>query len=92
MIKSQCNCCPLVLRFCSRKWKSKVNIVQERALRVTYKNNKNDFQTLLYENNETSVHQRNLQFLMKEIFIKLITTRIHPLYIVYSSFAKTLSI
>ena len=78
--------------FCSRKWKSKVNIVQERALRVTYKNNKNDFQKLLYENNETSVHQRNLQFLMKEIFIKLITTRIHPLYIVYSSFAKTLSI
>ena len=50
MIKSQYNCCPLVWMFCSRKLKSMVNIVQERALRLTYKNNKNDFQTLLYEN------------------------------------------
>ena len=30
--------------------------------------NGNDFQTLLNENNETSAHQRNLQFLMTEIY------------------------
>ena len=42
--------------------------VQERALRLTYKNNENNFQTLLNENNETSEHQRNLQFLMTEIY------------------------
>ena len=45
-----------------------VNKVQEGALRLTYKDNENSFQTLLNENNETSVHQRNVQFLMTEIY------------------------
>ena len=45
-----------------------VNKVQERALRLTYKDNENNFQTLLNENKETSVHLRNLQFLMTEIY------------------------
>ena len=54
--------------FCSRKSNNLVNKVQERALRLTYKDNENNFQTLLNENNETSVHQRNLQFLMTEIY------------------------
>ena len=42
--------------------------VQERARRLTYKDIENSFQTLLNENNETSVHQRNVQFLMTEIY------------------------
>ena len=41
-----------------------VNKVQERALKLTYKDIENNFQALLNEKNETSVHQRNLQFLM----------------------------
>ena len=45
-----------------------VHNVQERARRLTYKDNENSFQTLLNENNETSVHQRNVQFLMTEIY------------------------
>ena len=45
-----------------------INEVQQRALRLTYKNNENNFQILLNENKETSVHQRNLQFLMTEIY------------------------
>ena len=56
MIKSQFNSCPLVWMFCSRKSNNMVNKVQERALRLTYKDNENKFQTLLNENNETSVH------------------------------------
>ena len=68
MIKSQFNSCPLVWMFCSRKSNNMVNKVQERALRLTYKDNENNFQTLLNENKETSVHQRNLQFLMTEIY------------------------
>ena len=55
--------------FCSRKSSNLVNKVQERTLRLTYKDKQNDFQTLLNENNETSVHQRNLQILMTEIYI-----------------------
>ena len=60
MIKSQFNFCPLVWMFCSRKLNNMVNKAQERALRLTYKDNENNFQTLLNENNETFAHQRNL--------------------------------
>ena len=68
MIKSQLNYCPLVWMFCSKKSNNMIKKVQERALRLTYKDNENNFQTLLNENKETSVHQRNLQFLMTEIY------------------------
>ena len=54
--------------FCSRKSNNMVYNVQERARRLTYKDIENSFQTLLNENNETSVHQRNVQFLMTEIY------------------------
>ena len=67
MIKSQFNYCPLVWMFCSRKSNNFVNKVQERTLRLTYKDNENNFQTLLNEIDETYIHQRNLQFLMTEI-------------------------
>ena len=53
--------------------------VQERALRLTYKDNENNFQTLLNENKETSVHHRNLRFLMTEIYkIKTIMHYLFP--------------
>ena len=67
MIKPQFNYCLLVWMLCSRKWNNLVNEVQGRALKLTYKDNENNFQTLLNKNNETSIHQRNLQFLMTEI-------------------------
>ena len=54
--------------FCSRKSNNLVNKVQEKALRLTYKDNESNFETLLNENNETSVHKRHLQFLMTEIY------------------------
>ena len=54
--------------FCSRKSNNMINRVHERALTLTYKDNENNFQTLLNENKETSVHLRNLQFLMTEIY------------------------
>ena len=53
--------------FCSRKSNNMINRVHERALTLTYKDNESNFQTLLNENKETSVHQRKLQFLMTEI-------------------------
>ena len=42
--------------FCSRKSNDLVNKVQERALKLTYKDDENNFQTLPNEDNETSVH------------------------------------
>ena len=54
--------------FYSRKPNNMVNKVQEKALRLTYKDSENNFQTLLNEKDEISVHQRNLQFSMTEIY------------------------
>ena len=68
MIKSQFNYCPLARMFCSRKSNNMINKVQQRALRLTYKVNENNIQTSLNQNKEISVHQRNLQFLMTEIY------------------------
>ena len=62
MIKSQFNYCPLVWMFCSRKSNNLVNKVQERTLRLIYKDNENNFQTFLNENNETSVSWKHFQF------------------------------
>ena len=55
IIKFQFNYCPLVWIFCSRKSNNLVNKVQETALRLAYKDNENNFQTLLNEDNETSI-------------------------------------
>ena len=60
MVKSQFKYSLLVWMFCSRKSNIMVNKVQERGLRLTYKDNENNFQTLLNENNGTTAHQRNL--------------------------------
>ena len=46
MIKSQFNYSPLVWLFCSRKSNNLIDKVQERALRLTYKDNENNSQTL----------------------------------------------
>ena len=68
-----------------------MNKARERAQRLTYKNNENNFQTLLNENNETSVRQRNRQFLMTEIY-KIKNNYAPPICTIYSSFVKTLSV
>ena len=52
MIKSQFNYCPLVWMFCSRQSKFM----------------KRDFQQILREQNEITIHQRNLQVLMTEVY------------------------
>ena len=52
----------------STKSKNLINKTQERALKVTYKDNTTIFETLLLESNKNSIHQSNLQFLMTEIY------------------------
>ena len=67
MIKSQINYCPLIWIFRSRKSNNLLNKVQERALKLTYKDNENNYKLLRNENNETSVHL-SLLFLVTEIY------------------------
>ena len=68
MVKSQFNYCPLVWMFCSRQSNNLINKVHERSLRLTYRDETKDFQQILTEQNEITVHQRDLQVLMTEVY------------------------
>ena len=68
MVKSQLNYCLLVSMFFPRSSSNLINKVQERALRITYNNQLTDFKSLLSNHNEITIHQRNLQVLMTEIY------------------------
>ena len=68
MIKSQFNYCPLVWMFCSRQSNNLINKVHERGLRLTYRDETKDFQQILREQNEITIHQRNLQVLLTEVY------------------------
>ena len=67
MIKSQFACCPLVWMFCFRQSNNLINKVHERALKLIYQDNCN-FEVLLEKQHDFSIHQRNLQVLMTEIY------------------------
>ena len=68
MVKSQLNYCPLVWMCCPRRSKNLINKVQERALCITYNDQLIDFKSLLSNHNEITIHQRNLQVSMIEIY------------------------
>ena len=67
-ILSQFNYCPLVWMFCDRTLNNKVNRTHKRALRITYKDMRSDFDTLLLRDNAVPIHIKNLQLLMTEIY------------------------
>ena len=53
--------------FCFRQSNNLINKVHERALKLIYQDNCN-FQVLLEKQHDFSIHQRNLQVLMTEIY------------------------
>ena len=59
--------CPLVWMFCLRQSNNLINKVHERALKLIYQDNCH-FQVLLEKQHDFSIHQRNLQVLMTEIY------------------------
>ena len=67
-ITSQFNYCPLIWMFHSRQLNNRINKIQERALRLVYKDSKLTFDDLLKLDNSVTIHQRNLQILATEIF------------------------
>ena len=67
MIKSQFFYCPLVWMFCFRQSNNLINKVHERALKLIYQDISN-FEVLLEKQHDFSIHQRNLQVLMTEIY------------------------
>ena len=59
---------PLVWMFHSGHLNNKINRIHERALRVAYKNFESSFNTLIEKDDSVSIHVKNLQTLMIEMF------------------------
>ena len=68
IIKSQFSYCPVVWMFCSGRSNSLVNNVHERALRIVHDDHNNSYSELLKTKNERTIHQQNINVLMKEIY------------------------
>ena len=66
-ITSQFSYCPLIRMFHSRSLNNKINRIHERTLRLVYQNNFS-FSELLDLDNSVTVHQKNLQVLVTEIY------------------------
>ena len=57
--------------FHDRNLNNEINRIHERALRIAYKDNISSVENLLIIDNSVTVHQRNLQLLMIEIYKKV---------------------
>ena len=67
-IMSQFNYCPLVWMFYSKEVNNRLNHIHERALRIAYRDANSTFQELLIRDGSVSIHHRNLQLLVTEMF------------------------
>ena len=79
-VLSHFNYCPLIWMFNGRNIDKKINKIQERALRITYKDNTSQFKELLEKDNSVSIHQKNLQLLMIEVYKT--KNRLNPLFMI----------
>ena len=66
--KEQLNYCPLIWTFCSRRSNHLINKLQERTLRMAYNDFNSSFSELLEIANESTIHIRNLKFLLTEVY------------------------
>ena len=67
-ITSQFSYCPLIWMFHSRTLNNRINNIHKRALRLTYKDSQSSFKELLEKDHSVTVHHKNLQALVREIF------------------------
>ena len=67
-ITSEFSYCPLIWMSHSRALHNRINNVHERALRLIYKDNQPSFKELLEKDHSVTVHHKNLQVLVTEIF------------------------
>ena len=58
---------PLIWMFHSRQLNKKINKIQERALRITYKDAKSTYSELLEQDCAVTIHTKNLQLLMTDM-------------------------
>ena len=67
-VSSQFSYCPVVWMFYNRNLDQRIGRVQERTLRLAYKDHKSDFCSLLEQTKTVPIHVRNLQLLMIELY------------------------
>ena len=67
-VDSQFGYSPLIWMFHSRGLNNKIDRIHERALKITYKHKYSTFQELLQKDNSVSIHHRNVQKLVIEIY------------------------
>ena len=67
-IESQFGYCPLIWMFHSRTLNNRINTLHERALRLVYKDTYSSFQDLLHRDKSVTIHHRNLQKLVTEMY------------------------
>ena len=67
-VMSQLSYCPLIWMFHDRRVNAKINHIHERALRIAYHDRTSSFEELLITDRSVSIHQRNLQLLVTEIY------------------------
>ena len=67
-VMSQFSYCPLIWMFHDRRVNAKINHIHERALRIAYHDRTSSFEELLITDHSVSIHQRNLQLLVTEIY------------------------
>ena len=67
-ITSQFSYCLLIWMLYNRTLNNRINNFHERALRLTYEDNQSSFKQLLEKDYSVTVHHKNLQILVTEIF------------------------
>ena len=67
-VMSQFQYCQLALMFHSRSLNDKIDKIHERALRIAYKDYVSSYDILLERDKAVTIHTKNLQTLMTEIF------------------------
>ena len=79
IILSNFNYCPLVWLFCSENANREINRAHKRCLRVFYQDYESSLQLLLSRDNHQTIHVKNLQKLMTEIYKSI--NKLNPSYL-----------
>ena len=67
-VESQFSYCPLVWMFYSRTLNNRINKLQERSLRILYRDDISCFEDLLIRDNSITVHECNIKLLATEMY------------------------
>ena len=67
-ITSHFSYCPVVWMFHNRKLNNRINRLHEHVLRIVYKDYTSSFEELLNQDKSLTIHQRNLQKLVTEVY------------------------